>query len=133
VYHPDPEVSTLAVSLLHFPFEESPHWKTDLSQASGFQKALFHQDYKSFKQAVSPGNEDQLAKFLRTQEDTTPRQVESAINYLKLRKIKRLLLQNQADLEKADATQQATLVLTHQHLKQMEMDLSKKLGSVVIK
>ncbi len=133
VYHPDPEVSTLAVSLLHFPFEESPHWKSDLSQAGGFQKTLFQQDYKSFQQSISPGNEDMLAKFLNTQKDTTPQQVESAINYLKLRKIKRLLLQNQADIEKADAAQQANLVLTHCHLKQMEMELSKKLGSVVIK
>ena len=59
--------------------------------------------------------------------------IESAINYLKLRKIKRLLLQNQADLEKADPSQEAHLFLTHQHLKQLEMELSKKLGSVVIR
>jgi DNA primase len=65
--------------------------------------------------------------------DTTNDEVESAINYLKLRKVKRLLLQNQADLEKADPEKQSTLFLTHQHLKQMEIELSKKIGSVVIR
>ena len=71
--------------------------------------------------------------FLKMQEDKTMNEVESAISYLKLRKIKRMLLQNQADLEKADISQQATLFQTHQHLKQMEMELSKKIGSVVIR
>ena len=133
IYHPDPQLSALAVSLLHFPFEESPHWKNDLSGATGFQRKLFQQDYNSFKQAVSPGNEQLLSTFLNTQQDTTNQQVESAINYLKLRKIKRLLMLNQADMEKADAEKLPTLVLTHQHLKQLEMELSRKLGSVIIK
>ena len=72
-------------------------------------------------------------RFLKMQKDTTNEEVESAINYLKLRKIKRLLLQNQADLEKAAPSDQQTLFLTHVHLKQMEIELSSKLGSVVIK
>ncbi|MGV3658293.1 MAG: DNA primase [Chitinophagaceae bacterium] len=133
IYHPDPQLSALAVSLLHFPFEESAHWKTDLSGATGFQQKLFHQDYQSFKKAISPGNEEILQTFLNTQQDTTNQQVESAINYLKLRKIKRLLMLNQVDMEKASPEQQATLLLTHQHLKGLEMELSKKLGSVIIK
>jgi DNA primase len=70
---------------------------------------------------------------LKMQEDKTMQEVESAINYLKLRKIKRMLLQNQADMEKSDLSQQTTLFQTHQHLKQMEMELSKKIGSVVIR
>jgi DNA primase len=67
------------------------------------------------------------------QEDKTMQEVESAINYLKLRKIKRMLLQNQADIEKSDPAHQTTLFQTHQHLKEMEMELSKKIGSVVIR
>jgi DNA primase len=72
-------------------------------------------------------------RYLKMEEDKTMDEVESAISYLKLRKIRRLLLQNQADLEKADVSQQSTLFQTHQHLKQMEMELSKKIGSVVIR
>jgi DNA primase len=74
-----------------------------------------------------------LMSYLKMERDNTHEEVESAINYLKLRKIKRLLLQNQADMEKADPEKQSTLFLTHQHLKQMEMELSRKLGTVVIR
>src|SRR5215207_3191670 len=133
LYHPDPAVSTLAVSLVYFPYEESVHWKRELSQSTGYQKSLFQQDYKSFLDTLRPENEEDLMRFLKMQKDTTNEEVESAINYLKLRKIKRLLLQNQADLEKAAPSDQQTLFLTHVHLKQMEIELSSKLGSVVIK
>jgi DNA primase len=133
LYHSDPVISTLAVSLVHFPYEESEHWKRELSQSTGYQKSLFQQDYRAFLDTLRPENEEDLMRFLKMQKDTTNEEVESAINYLKLRKIKRLLLQNQVDIEKAEPSQQQTLFLTHQHLKQMEIELSKKLGSVVIK
>jgi DNA primase len=133
VYHVDQNLSTLAVSLLHFPFEESIHWKRELSQSTGYQKSLFEQDYKSFLNTIKKENEAVLMSYLNIGKDNTHNEVESAVNYLKLRKIKRLLLQNQSDLEKADPSQQSTLFLTHQHLKQMEIELSKKLGSVVIR
>lgn len=133
IYNAEPAISTLAVSLLYFPYEESEHWKKELSQATGYQKSLFQQDYKSFFQTIGPGNEDALSNYLKSQKDTTHEEVESAINYLKLRKIKRLLLQNQADLEKATTANQQTLFLTHLHLKQMEMELTKKMGTVVIR
>ncbi len=133
LYHPDPAISTLAVSLVHFPYEESQHWKRELSQSTGYQESLFQQDYQGFFNTIRPENEESLMRFLKTQKDTTNAEVESAINYLKLRKIKRLLLQNQTDLEKAEPSEQQTFFLTHQHLKQMEIELSRKLGSVVIK
>lgn len=133
VYSEDKDLSTLAVSLMHFPYEQSDHWKKELSQSTGYQQALFQQDYKGFLNSIKPGNEEQLMKYLKMEEDRTMYEVESAINYLKLRKIKRMLLQNQADIEKSDPSQQTTLFQTHQHLKQMEMELSKKIGSVVIR
>jgi DNA primase len=133
LYHPDPVISTLAVSLAYFPYEESPHWKRELSQSTGYQKSLFEQDYKDFINSLRPENEEDLMSFLNMQKDTTNEEVESAINYLKLRKVKRLLLENQQDLEKASSADQQTLFLTHVHLKQMEIELSRRLGSVVIK
>ncbi len=133
IYHPDTALSTLAVSLLHFPYEESIHWKRELSQSSGYQKSLFEQDYKSFMQTTKKENESVLLSYLKMGKDNTHEEVESVINYLKLRKIKRLLLQNHKDLEKADPSQQSTLLMTHQHLKQMEMELTRKLGTVVLK
>ena len=133
VYSQDLSLSALAVSLLQVPYEQSEHWKRNLSNSTGYQAALFKADYKTFFSAIQPGNEEQLMKYLKMQEDKTMDEVESAINYLKLRKVKRLLLQNNADMETAEITEQMTLIKTQQHLKEMEMDLSKKIGSVVIR
>ena len=133
LYNQDGDLSTLAVSLLHFPYEESHHWKSDLSQSTGYQKKLFEQDYKSFMRMIHKEQKDELSGFLKTQKDTTEEEVLSAVNYLKLRKIRKLLLQNQTDIEHAKGSEQETLILTHQHLKQMEIDLTQKLGSVVIR
>ncbi len=132
-YHPDTTLSTLAVSLLDFPYEQSERWKTKFSDSTGYQKELFEQGYEDFMKTISSGNENKLHSFLLMEEDKTAEEVESAITYLKLRKIKKLLMQNQSDMENANPADQATYYGTHQVLKEMEMELTRKLGSVVVK
>ena len=134
VYHSDPALSSLAVSLLNFPYEESEHWKREFSQATGFQKSLFEQSYEDFIQTVARENEDKLMKFSKMDEDRTNEEVDSAILYLKLRKIKRMLLENQVDLEKPHTEEEYNILhQTHEHLKKMEMELTRESGSVIIK
>ncbi|HET9826296.1 MAG TPA: toprim domain-containing protein, partial [Chitinophagaceae bacterium] len=134
IYHPDPRLSALAVSLLNFPYEESEHWKKEYSQATGYQKQLFEQDYEQFIQTVAPNNDDQLMRYLKMDEDRTHEEVDSALNYLKLRKIKRMLNENHADLEKTHSKQEQELLFkTHQHLKQMERVITEKLGTVILR
>jgi DNA primase len=54
--------------------------------------------------------------------------------YLKLRKIRRMLLENQVDLEKQHSPEENTMLhQTHEHLKRMEMELTKKTGAVIIR
>ena len=72
--------------------------------------------------------------FLKMGEDKSNEGVESAMNYLKLRKVKRMLLENQLDLEKPHTEEEfGMLHQTHEHLKQMEIELSKKMGAVILK
>lgn len=133
LYNQDGALSTLAVSLLHFPYEQSIRWKTKLSDSSGYQQNLFQQDYTDFIKTLSRGNEEKLMSYLKMEEDKTFYEIESAITYLKLRKIRKLLMQNQIDMEKAQLSNSDTLFRTHLLLKQMEIELTKKLGSVIIK
>jgi DNA primase len=133
VYHPDIKLSTFVVSLIHFQYQQSHHWKEELSQSTGYQKSLFKQDYKTFLHLVDRENKKELEKYLNIEEDKSSQEITSAITYLKLKKVKKLLLQNQADMEKALPPEQMTLFLTHQHLKQIEMELTSKLGSVIVK
>ncbi len=134
IYHPDTKLSVLAVSLLNFPYEESEHWRKEFSQASGYQKNLFQQSYEDFIKTIAPDNEEQLMRYLKMDEDKTNEEVASVVNYLKLRKIKRMLLENQLDMEKQHTPEEHSMLhQTHEHLKKMEMELTKKMGAVIIR
>jgi DNA primase len=104
LYHEDQELSTLVVSIMDFPYEISPNWKE-------------HYEGK-----------------ISTREELYKEEVFSTLNYLKLRKIKRLIDMNQQDLENQHSTEgQVMLMQTHQHLKNMERELLHNLGTVIIK
>ena len=134
IYHPDLALSTLAVSLLNFPYDESEHWRREFNQATGYRKELFEKDYDEFIKTVSRENDEQLMTYLKTEEDKSLHEVESAVNYLKLKKIKRLLLENQVDIEKKHSSEEYEMLhQTHEHLKRMEIELTKKAGTVIIR
>ena len=99
-----------------------------------FQKQLFEQNYEDFMRTVAKENEKELMSYLKMDEDNTNEEVESALNYLKLRKVKRMLLENQADLEKPHTAGRisACFIKHIEHLKKMEMELTKKMGTVII-
>jgi DNA primase len=104
LYHEDQQMSSLVVSIMDFNYEISPKWK------------------------------EHFEGHIATREDLFAEEVFSTLNYLKLRKIKRLIDENQRDLEKATvAEDQMILVQTHQHLKQMEIELTRKLGTVIFR
>jgi DNA primase len=134
IYHEDKALSTLAVSLLNMPYDESGRWRSEFSQSSGYTKSLFEQPYEDFIRALAKDNENELMGYLKMDEDRTNEEVDSAINYLKLRKVKRMLLENQVDLDKPHTQEEYKMLhQTHDHLKQMEMELTKKMGTVIIK
>ena len=60
-------------------------------------------------------------------EDKTHVEVESALNYLKLRKDQKNVNENQVDLEKKHTQRRIrNLTQTHEHLKQMEREIIRK-------
>lgn len=104
LYHDNLQMSSLVVSIMDFNYEISPKWK------------------------------EHFEGHLPTREDLFKEEVFSTLNYLKLKKIKKLIDENQRDLEKStDAEEQLVLIQTHQHLKQMEIELTKQLGTVIFK
>ena len=104
LYHDDLQMSALVVSIMDFNYEISPNWK------------------------------EHFEGHIATREELFAEEVFSTLNYLKLRKIKRLMDENQRDLEKATvAEDQMILVQTHQHLKQMEIELTRQMGTVIFR
>jgi len=104
LYHEDQELSTLAVSIMDFHYEISPNWKE-------------HYEGK-----------------IATPEDLYKEDVLSTMHYLKLRKIKRLMEENQQDLGKPHTDEELMMLLqTHKHLKDLERALVQDLGTVIFK
>lgn len=134
LYHTDLQLSALAVSLLNTPYEESERWKTEFSSSSGYQKQLFDKPYEDFMKIIDDNDNTELSSYLLLVQDNTREQVSSAIHYLKLRKVRRMLLQNQLDFEKTNTpTQLQMLNQTHLHLKNLEIELTRKMGAVLLK
>jgi len=104
LYHEDLQLSADVLSLLDFPYELSLNWKDHFEGKILTREELYHEE------------------------------VTSTMNYLKLRKIKRLIEENQKDLEKLHtAEEQIVLIKTHQHLKQLESELTRLMGTVILR
>ena len=60
-------------------------------------------------------------------------EVEISLMYFKLRKVKKMIEQNQMDLENAKPADELHLLQIHKHLKQVERDLTQNIGTVIFK
>ena len=104
LYHEDFAMSSLVTNVMDYTYEISHNWK------------------KIFEGKIA------------TREDLYKEEVFSTLNYLKLRKIKRMMDENQRDLEKEHTTdEQMVFLQIHQHLKKMEIELTKLLGTVIFR
>jgi DNA primase len=104
LYHEDQVISQFVSQLMDVNTEISPNWGR-------------------FYQGKIPGKEELYRE-----------EVASSLNYLKLRKVKRLLEENQKDLENAaDPETQMICMKTNIHLKEMEKELTKLFGTVIYK
>lgn len=102
LYHEDQSLHSLIISVMDVNTDISPNWK------------------------------EHYEGHIATREDLFREEVISTLNYLKLRKIKRMIAENQLDLEKATrAEDQLIYIQTHQTLKQMEIELTKEVGTVI--
>lgn len=83
---------------------------------------------------ISPNWKEKYEGHIPTREELFKEEVFSTLNYLKLRKIKKMILENQQEmLHPLPAGELDILLQTHQHLKQMEIELTRQLGTVIYK
>ena len=102
-YHEDPQIQQLVMGLFEPEHELSLRWNEKL----GLKKPL----------------EDIPFQY----------QIEVSLLYYKLRKIKKMIRQNQDDMEKVNGEEQIQLLHIHKHLKDAERELTKIIGTVIFK
>ena len=102
----------------------------------------YHEDEKVQKWVVSlfePDHElstrwnEKLGKPEREDVKDIINEIEIGLMYFKLRKVKKMISQNQMDLETAPEKEQIQLLQIHKHLKEVERVLTQGIGTVILK
>ena len=102
----------------------------------------YHEDERVQKWVVSllePDHElsqrwnEKLGKPEREEVRDIIREVEIGLLYFKLRKVKKMIRQNQTDMESASDKEQIQLLQIHKHLKEVERELTQGIGTVILK
>jgi len=65
--------------------------------------------------------------------DTSINDAIMSMNYFKLRKLKKMFDDNQRDMEHASYEEQIKLIELHKQLKEFEREITKQLGTVIIR
>jgi DNA primase len=102
-YHEDPKIQELVMGLFEPEHELSQRWNEKLGIKKIVVDVSFHHD------------------------------VEVSLLYYKLRKIKKMIRQNQADMEQVVGEEQIQLLHIHKHLKDAERALTQIIGTVIFK
>ncbi len=103
LYHNDTEIRDLVISISVFPFELSQNW-------------------------------DEILEGMNiVNRDTSKQDVMMSINYYKLRRIKKMIEENQRDIEHAPLENFKQLLEVHKYLKDAERTITTQLGTVIIK
>ena len=102
----------------------------------------YHEDERVQKWVVSlfePDHElstrwnEKLGKPEREDVKDIINEIEIGLMYFKLRKVKKMISQNQMDLETAPENEQIQLLQIHKHLKEVERALTQGIGTVIMK
>jgi DNA primase len=102
-YHEDAQVQQLVMGLFEPEHELSLRWNEKL----GIKKVVAESSFQH--------------------------EIEVSLLYYKLRKIKKMIRQNQEDMEKVQGEEQIQLLHIHKHLKDAELELTKIIGTVIFK
>ncbi|MBC7536728.1 MAG: DNA primase [Ferruginibacter sp.] len=83
---------------------------------------------------ISPNWKKHYEGHIPTRAEYFREEVISTLNYLKIRKIKRLIAENEQDLQKATNPEDQLIYLQTQiHLKEMEIEITRQAGTVIYK
>lgn len=104
LYHEDKKIRDMVVAVTMFPHELSQRWDEKLENMNILNRDTSHKD------------------------------VALSVSFFKLKKIKNMFEQNQQNMERSKNLQeQMRLIEIHKHLKGMEVEITRQLGSVIVK
>jgi DNA primase len=116
------------IAITNFPYEISKHWDLE-GNTTGLLKddILKIRNYREFAEKVLLQNGEINSEVFKSEKDEREKkELDSNLRFLKLKKIRSLINQNLHDLQKSKSEEERLLLLqTHQHLKQLQMQIVK--------
>ncbi|MEO8173721.1 MAG: toprim domain-containing protein, partial [Sediminibacterium sp.] len=103
MYHDNETLRNIVINISVNPYELSQKWDEVMETMNIVNRDVSHQD------------------------------VLMSVNYYKLRKVKKMIEENQRDIENSSYEDFKLLHEVHKHLKDVERELTKQLGTVIIK
>ncbi|MEO6187604.1 MAG: DNA primase [Ginsengibacter sp.] len=104
LYSDDLEISKMVLSIIEFPYDISPGWLNNYETP------------------------------VRTREENYKEEIVSTLCYLELKKIKKLISLNEKELEQTTSGERQMILLkTHNHLKHLEINITSRMGMVILK
>ena len=131
LYYGDEAMNSMVISLLEFPYELSPRWELMKDGERHIEKTDEPvAPKKKFKLQEENEEEDRLRAIQQRMEND----VKNSTDHFMLHKLKHMLEENQQDLLKTnDPAEQRTLLELHMALKKYETDITKELGTVILR
>ncbi len=131
-YSEDNEIVKLVIESTNHPYEVSHRWN-DEDRAHSINHSIWDLKYEDFKSKVLYNENSRNEIYSYNTDDNYKDDVDGVLIYLKLKKIKRLILLNEEDLKKASSTMDEIKHYqeVHMHLKQMQIELAKRKGTIL--
>ncbi len=129
LYYGDDEMNKMVISLLEFPYELSPRW--ELMKDGERHMPQEGAEPKKRSEAILQKEEEDRRKaiFQRMEKD-----VKNSTDHFKLHKLRVMLESNQESLMKAtDPDEQRSLLELHIALKKFETEITRELGTVILR
>ncbi|MBS1512193.1 MAG: DNA primase [Bacteroidetes bacterium] len=129
-YSQDSDLVSLVIETTNHPYELSPRWFED-EQKSKIINRIQRLSYEDFMNEILDNPESGENVYYHEFDESYKNEVEIVLVYLKLKKIKRLILKNEDELKTSDKINELLLIKqTHLHLKEMQMTLGRSRGIV---
>ena len=130
LYYGDEAMNNMVISLLEFPYELSPRWELMKDGERHIQKEGDAKPKVKMKEQVEKEEEDRVKAIQQRME----KDVRNSTDHFMLHKLKHMLEQNQQELLKTnDPDEQRQLLELHIALKKYETDITKVLGTVILR
>ncbi len=131
-YSEDNEIVKLVIDATNHPYELSLRWN-DEDRAHTVNKRIWNLNYEDFKRQILDNKDSSDTIYHHQLDENYKDEVDDALVYLKLKKIKRLILLNEEDMKNPLSTtdQIKHYQEVHIHLKQLHIELGKKKGNAI--